>query len=141
MKFLTVIAVSIALAGAMVSSIEPKQAQAKQLITLTSGIQYIILKSGNGGAKPKASDTVTVHYEGTLLNGKVFDSSYQRGQPATFPLSQVIPGWTEVVQLMSVGDKWAVTIPPHMAYGNRAVGNLIPANSTLKFCGGVNYSG
>jgi len=103
------------------------------VITLASGLQYEVIKSGNGGAKPKASDTVTVHYRGTLINGTEFDSSYARGEPATFPLSGVIPGWTEIVQKMSVGDKWAVVIPSDLAYGSRGVGQDIGPDATLKF--------
>lgn len=103
------------------------------VITLESGLQYKVIKAGEGGPKPKASDTVTVHYEGTLIDGTVFDSSYQRGQPASFPLNGVIPGWTEVVQLMSVGDKWAVAIPSALAYGTQGAGGQIGPDSTLKF--------
>lgn len=83
-----------------------------------SGLQYKVLQSGNG-ASPVATNRVTVHYEGKLLNGKVFDSSIQRGQPATFVTSQVIPGWVEALQKMKVGDKWVLYIPPGLAYGER----------------------
>lgn len=82
---------------------------------------------------PKASDTVKVHYHGTLLDGTVFDSSVLRGEPATFPLNQVIPGWTEGVQLMKVGDKFKFTVPPELAYGPRSPSPKIPPNSTLVF--------
>jgi FKBP-type peptidyl-prolyl cis-trans isomerase len=100
--------------------------------TTASGLQYEVLKSGGGGAHPKATDTVKVHYHGTLTDGTVFDSSVERGEPIEFPLNEVISGWTEGVQLMSVGDKWRFTIPPGLAYGPRAKGN-IPANSVLVF--------
>ena len=100
--------------------------------TTASGLQYEVLKKGEG-AKPKADDTVTVHYEGTLLNGKVFDSSIKRGEPATFPLNQVIPGWTEGVQLMSVGSKFKFVIPSNLAYAERGAGQDIGPNSTLVF--------
>lgn len=101
--------------------------------TLESGLQYKVITAGQGGPKPTATDTVTVHYKGTLLNGKEFDSSYARGEPATFPLSGVIPGWTEVVQLMSVGDKWEVSIPSNLAYGPNGAGEDIGPDATLKF--------
>ena len=96
-----------------------------------SGIQYEVISEGEG-EKPKATDTVKVHYKGTLINGETFDSSYDRGQPATFPLNRVIPGWTEGVQLMSVGSKYKFTIPSNLAYG--PMGNqAIPGNSVLVF--------
>jgi FKBP-type peptidyl-prolyl cis-trans isomerase len=100
--------------------------------TTASGLQYEVLKKGLGGAKPKATDTVKVHYHGTLIDGTVFDSSVQRGEPIEFPLNQVIPGWTEGVQLMSVGDKFKFTIPAALAYGPRPKGQ-IPGNSVLIF--------
>ena len=90
-------------------------------------------KSGTGTIHPKASDTVTVHYHGKLLDGTVFDSSVERGQPASFPLNQVIPGWTEGVQLMKQGDKFKFTIPANLAYGANSPSPLIPPNSTLVF--------
>lgn len=96
-----------------------------------SGLQYKVLDSG-GGATPGATDQVTVHYHGTLIDGTVFDSSIDRGQPATFRLNQVIAGWTEVLQLMQVGDKFEVTIPSELAYGERSTGKIGP-NSTLIF--------
>jgi len=100
--------------------------------TTASGIKYQVLKQGTGTVSPKATDTVTVHYHGTFMDGKVFDSSVQRGQPAEFPLNRVIAGWTEGVQLMKVGDKFRFEIPPNLAYG--AAGNAgIPPNSTLVF--------
>lgn len=102
------------------------------VVCLESGAQYLILKEGNG-AKPGATDKVTCHYHGTLINGTVFDSSVQRGQPATFPLNMVIKGWTEVLQLMPVGSKWRLFLPPHLAYGDRHVSAQIGPNSTLIF--------
>ena len=101
--------------------------------TTASGIQYEVLKSGTGTVHPKATDTVTVHYHGTLLDGTVFDSSVKRNQPASFPLNRVIAGWTEGVQLMKVGDKFKFTIPANLAYGANSPSPLIPPNSTLDF--------
>lgn len=103
--------------------------------TLPSGIQYKVIKSGDGtGANPKVTDTVTTHYKGTLLDGKVFDSSYDRGQPASFPLNGVISGWTEVLQKMKPGDKWEVYIPGEHAYGMRGTGDgSIGPNALLTF--------
>jgi FKBP-type peptidyl-prolyl cis-trans isomerase len=102
-------------------------------ITTSSGLKYTVLKKGTGTVSPKASDTVKVHYHGTLLNGTVFDSSVQRGEPISFGLSQVIPGWTEGLQLMKVGDKFKFEIPPNLAYGEQSPSPLIPPNSTLVF--------
>lgn len=99
---------------------------------LPSGLQYEILKPGTG-EKPKASDTVKCHYHGTLINGAVFDSSVERGQPASFGVSQVIPGWVEALQLMPVGSKWKLFIPSDLAYGERGAGEAIEPNSTLIF--------
>ncbi len=99
---------------------------------LPSGLQYEVLTEGTG-AKPTANNKVTCHYHGTLINGTIFDSSVQRGQPATFPLNQVIKGWTEGVQLMATGSKWRFFIPPHLGYGDRQVGGAIGPNSTLIF--------
>jgi len=96
-----------------------------------SGLQYEVLVQGMG-RKPKATDTVKVHYHGTLIDGTVFDSSIQRGQPAEFAVNGVIPGWTEALQLMPLGSKWKLFVPPGIAYGPRARGN-IPANSVLIF--------
>ena len=100
--------------------------------TTVSGLQYLELKQGDGDVHPKARDRVTVHYHGTLLDGTVFDSSVDRGQPIAFGLSQVIRGWTEGVQLMVVGDKTRFFIPSKLAYGNRAAGKIAPG-STLIF--------
>jgi len=101
--------------------------------TTPSGLKYQVLKQGNGTASPKATDTVKVHYHGTLLNGTVFDSSVERGQPISFPLNGVIPGWTEGLQLMKVGDKFKFEIPPNLAYGANSPSPKIPPNSTLVF--------
>jgi FKBP-type peptidyl-prolyl cis-trans isomerase FklB len=100
--------------------------------TTPSGLQYKVIASGEG-ASPKADDTVTVHYKGTLTSGEQFDSSLDRGEPATFMVNRVIPGWTEALQLMKVGDKWQVYIPSDLAYGPRGNGRNIPPNSVLVF--------
>ena len=97
-----------------------------------SGLQYVVEKEGEG-AQPTAEDEVTVHYRGRLLNGQVFDSSVQRGEPATFPLNRVIPGWTEGVQLMKEGAKYTFFIPSDLAYGPQGIPNAIPPHSTLIF--------
>ncbi len=104
----------------------------KGVITLDSGLQYKVIKSGDG-AQPTAGSTVQVNYRGTLIDGSEFDSSYKRGKPATFPVSQVIKGWTEALQLMHVGDKWELTIPADIAYGKQSPSPQIPPNSTLLF--------
>ncbi len=107
--------------------------QSKEGIQTTpSGLQFEILAKGDGTQNPTASNTVTVHYHGTMLNGVVFDSSVERGSPLSFPLHRVIPGWTEGVQLMVVGDKFRFFIPPELAYGNNAAGKIEPG-STLIF--------
>jgi FKBP-type peptidyl-prolyl cis-trans isomerase len=103
------------------------------VVTTASGLKYWVLKRGSGTVSPKATDVVQVHYHGTLLDGTVFDSSVERGQPATFPLNHVIPGWTEGVQLMKVGDKFKFEIPPNLAYGPQSPSPKIPPNSTLVF--------
>lgn len=102
------------------------------VITLESGLQYEIIKSGEG-AKPTINDQVTTHYHGTLLDGTVFDSSVERGQPATFPVSGVIKGWTEALQLMTVGSKWKLFVPYDLAYGERGAGPKIGPYTTLIF--------
>ncbi|QYX65975.1 FKBP-type peptidyl-prolyl cis-trans isomerase [Shewanella putrefaciens] len=94
------------------------------VITTASGLQYQVLSQGDGTVHPKASDTVTVHYHGTLIDGTVFDSSVDRGEPIAFPLNRVIKGWTEGVQLMVVGDKVRFFIPSDLAYGNRSTGKI-----------------
>ena len=101
--------------------------------TTASGLKYQVLKHGTGTVSPKATDTVKVHYHGTLLNGTVFDSSVERGEPISFPLNGVIPGWTEGLQLMKVGDKFKFEIPPNLAYGPASPSPKIPPNSTLVF--------
>ena len=102
------------------------------VVTLPSGLQYQVLKQGEG-VKPTASDKVKCHYHGTLINGTVFDSSVQRGEPAVFGVSQVIPGWVEALQLMPVGSKWRLFIPSDLAYGERGAGDAIEPNSALVF--------
>jgi FKBP-type peptidyl-prolyl cis-trans isomerase len=102
------------------------------VVALPDGLQYKILKQGTG-PKPAATDSVVCNYRGTLLDGTEFDSSYKRGQPATFPVSGVIKGWTEAVQLMPVGSKWQLFIPSDLAYGNRAPAPEIGPNATLIF--------
>ena len=102
------------------------------VVTLPSGLQYQVLKEGNG-KKPSAKDTVMCHYEGTLIDGTVFDSSYQRGEPATFPLQQVIAGWTEGLQLMQEGAKYRFFIPYRLAYGEGGAGASIPPFAALIF--------
>lgn len=114
------------------SVIAATAATAAKVETTASGIQITTLKAGTGTA-PKATDTVTVHYRGTLADGKEFDSSYKRGQPATFPLSGVVPCWTEGVQKIKVGGKAKLVCPPQLAYGSRGVPGVIPADATLTF--------
>lgn len=109
-----------------------KNGQKETVVTLPSGLQYEILTPGNG-AKPKATDKVKCHYHGTLLNGTVFDSSVQRGQPAVFGVNQVIKGWVEALQLMNVGSKWRLFIPSELAYGEQGAGSSIEPYSTLIF--------
>src|SRR5690606_16331539 len=109
-------------------------ATAEGVKSTSSGLQYLVLTEGADAdaAMPAESDTVTVHYHGTLVDGSVFDSSVERGQPATFPLNQVIPGWTEGLQLMNVGDKFRFFIPSDLGYGANGAGP-IPPNATLIF--------
>ena len=102
------------------------------VVALPSGLQYEVLTEGTG-TKPLATNKVTCHYHGTLIDGTVFDSSVRRGQPATFPLNAVIKGWTEGLQLMAAGSKWRFFIPPHLGYGDRQVSAQIGPNSTLIF--------
>ena len=104
------------------------------VVTLDSGLQYLVLESGpEGGTSPTPSDSVLAHYHGTLIDGNVFDSSVDRGEPASFGVSQVISGWTEALQLMKTGDKWRLFIPPDMAYGESSPTPAIPPNSALIF--------
>lgn len=109
-----------------------ENAKKEGVVTLPSGLQYMVLKEGNG-KKPKATDKVKCHYEGLLINGQVFDSSVQRGEPAVFPLNQVIPGWTEGLQLMQEGAKYRFFIPYILAYGESGAGGSIPPFATLIF--------
>jgi FKBP-type peptidyl-prolyl cis-trans isomerase len=102
------------------------------VVTLASGLQYKVITAGTGPT-PKVTDTVTTHYRGTLLDGSEFDSSYKRGQPASFPVNGVIPGWTEALQLMHVGSKWQLFIPANLGYGARGAGGKIGPNATLMF--------
>lgn len=102
------------------------------VVALPSGLQYQIITEGTG-AKPGATDKVTCHYHGTLINGTVFDSSVQRGQPAAFPLNMVIKGWTEALQLMPIGSKWRLFLPADLAYGDRQVSAVIGPNTALIF--------
>ena len=104
----------------------------ENVVTLPSRLQYQVLKEGDG-KKPKATDKVRCHYEGTLINGTVFDSSYKRGEPAVFPLNQVIAGWTEGLQLMQEGAKYRFFIPYNLAYGERGAGASIPPYAALVF--------
>lgn len=101
-------------------------------VVLPSGLRYQVLVAADG-PRPKAKDAVTVHYEGRLVDGTVFDSSRERGLPTNFRLDQVIPGWTEALQLMSPGAKWRLTVPPELAYGDQGVGELIGPGATLIF--------
>ena len=109
-----------------------ENAKRAEVKTTESGLQYEVLAEGNGD-KPAASDTVVVHYTGTLIDGTVFDSSVERGTPATFGVTQVIPGWVEALQLMQVGAKWRLYIPSDLAYGPRGAGGAIGPNATLIF--------
>ena len=102
------------------------------VVTLDSGVQYQVIESG-GGNKPGPDANVVVHYSGRLIDGTEFDSSYSRDEPAHFPVSRVIPGWTQVLQQMPVGSKWTVVVPPELAYGERGAGPLIEPNATLVF--------
>ncbi|MCF6353154.1 MAG: FKBP-type peptidyl-prolyl cis-trans isomerase [Cyclobacteriaceae bacterium] len=102
------------------------------VITLPSGLQYLVLVEGNGD-KPTLNSNVTTHYHGTTIEGNVFDSSVQRGQPASFPVSGVIKGWTEALQLMTIGSKWKLFIPSELAYGDRGAGADIEPHATLIF--------
>ena len=109
-----------------------QNAKNDSVVQTKSGLQYMVIKEGNG-IKPSATDTVTVHYTGTLIDGTVFDSSVERGEPASFPLDKVIPGWTEGLQLMSEGSKYRLFIPSELAYGSKGSGDKILPNSTLIF--------
>ncbi len=102
------------------------------VITLASGLQYEVVRDGSGDT-PAATDTVVTHYRGTLIDGKEFDSSHRRGEPARFPVNRVIAGWTEALQLMKVGSKWKLFIPSNLAYGERGAGRAVGQNATLIF--------
>lgn len=110
-----------------------ENAKKPNIVTTASGLQYEVLTPGTGTASPSASDNVTVHYKGTTIDGTEFDSSYSRGEPATFPLNRVIAGWTEGVQLMKEGAKYRFYIPSELAYGEQGAGRAIGPNSTLIF--------
>lgn len=103
------------------------------VVTLPSGLQYEVITEGNVGRYAKATDQVQCHYEGTLIDGTLFDSSIKRGQPATFGVNQVIPGWVEALQLMPEGAKWKLYIPSDLAYGAQGAGEMIPPHSMLVF--------
>ena len=107
-------------------------AKKEGVVALDSGLQYKVLSSGEG-ATPTAESTVEVHYRGTLVDGTEFDSSYERGEPVSFPVNGVIPGWTEALQLMKEGDKWQLVIPPQLAYAERGAPPVIPPNAALVF--------
>lgn len=109
-----------------------ENAKKEGIITLPSGLQYQVITEGNG-KKPKATDKVKCHYEGTLIDGTLFDSSIKRGQPAVFGVNQVIKGWVEALQLMSEGSKWRLFIPSELGYGAQQAGEMIPPHSTLIF--------
>lgn len=109
-----------------------KNAKKAGVKSTPSGLQYEVITAGDG-ATPKATDKVRTHYKGTLLNGEVFDSSYDRGEPAEFPVNGVIKGWTEALQMMKVGSKWKLYVPPDLGYGERGAGGAIGPNAALVF--------
>ncbi len=109
-----------------------ENAQKEGVVVTESGLQYEVISEGEG-AKPTAESTVSVHYHGSLIDGKVFDSSVERGQPAEFPVGGVIAGWTEALQLMTVGSKYKLTVPANLAYGERGAGAAIPPHAVLVF--------
>lgn len=109
-----------------------KNSKLADVVILPSGLQYKVLTAGQG-ATPSAESTVQVHYRGSLIDGTEFDSSYQRGEPVSFPVNGVIPGWTEALQLMKEGDKWQLVIPPQLAYAERGAPPVIPPNAALVF--------
>ena len=102
-------------------------------IKTASGLQYKILNEGAGKESPSPNSIVRVHYVGRLENGEEFDSSYKRNKPASFPVNGVIPGWSEALQLMHIGDKWELIIPPNLGYGSKGAGQIIPPDATLIF--------
>lgn len=103
------------------------------IVSLPSGLQYKVLTAGKGGDSPTLLDTVAIHYRGSFIDGKVFESSYERGEPATLPVNRSIPGWSEALQKMHIGDKWQLFIPSYLAYGEMGFGNDIAPNTTLVF--------
>ncbi len=107
-------------------------AEREEVSVTDSGLQYEVLESGDGES-PTLNATVVTHYHGTFVDGRVFDSSVERGEPAQFGVNQVIPGWTEALQMMKVGDKWRIACPPHLAYGEQGAGDSIPPNTALVF--------
>jgi FKBP-type peptidyl-prolyl cis-trans isomerase FklB len=109
-----------------------KNSRRNNVVTLSSGLQYEVLEKG-GGPKPDLGSRVRTHYHGTLLDGRVFDSSVERDEPAEFDLNQVITGWTEALQLMPTGSKWRLFVPPQLGYGEQGAGTAIPPNATLVF--------
>ncbi|QFU74556.1 FKBP-type peptidyl-prolyl cis-trans isomerase [Halioglobus maricola] len=109
-----------------------RNGEREEVSVTESGLQWEVLEAGSGD-KPGATDTVVTHYHGTFPDGRVFDSSVERGEPAEFGVNQVIPGWTEALQMMSVGDKWRIACPPQLAYGEQGAGGSIPPNSALVF--------
>ncbi len=109
-----------------------ENAKREEVVSLPSGLQYQILKEGSG-IRPQATDKVTTHYHGTLIDGRVFDSSVERGEPTSFPVNGVIPGWVEALQLMPLGSKWRLFIPHQLAYGDRGAGEVITPFATLIF--------
>ena len=111
---------------------EEAAVESEDMITTATGLQYVVIEEGTG-AMPAYTDSVTVNYRGTLLDGTEFDSSYKRGQPAVFSVNRVIKGWTEALMLMKEGAKYKLTIPPDLAYGERGAGSLIGPNETLQF--------
>ncbi len=108
-------------------------ANREEVSTTDSGLQWEVLESGTAGDKPELTSEVVTHYHGTFVDGTVFDSSVERGEPATFGVNQVIPGWTEALQMMSPGDKWRIACPPKLAYGPQGAGDAIPPNTALVF--------
>jgi len=118
--------------GAEGSVYRAEFASESDVVTLASGVQYKVIEAGEG-EQPESDSTVVVHYRGSLIDGTEFDSSYARDEPAQFPVSRVIPGWSQVLQEMNVGAKWKVVVPPELAYGERGAGALIQPNATLVF--------
>lgn len=131
-RFLSVLLLGAAMPAWAQSDVAASAAKEPGAVVTKSGLVYRVLKEGTG-ASPAATDTVRVHYKGTFPDGREFDSSYKRGQPAEFPLNGVIPCWTEGVQRMKAGGKAKLTCPPSIAYGQRGAGGVIPPNATLQF--------